>query len=114
MTERAERGTPYVFVGLPSAVCGPRDDVVLPAIGAQHDWELELAAVIGTEAYRVSRDEALGHVAGYTIVNDITIRDRVYRGDSRAWRRLARVQEFADVPAPGPLLVPAGSSPTRA
>jgi 2,4-didehydro-3-deoxy-L-rhamnonate hydrolase len=81
MTERAEHGTPYVFVGLPSAVCGPRDDVVLPAIGAQHDWELELAAVIGTEAYRVSRDEALGHVAGYTIVNDITTRDRVFRPD---------------------------------
>jgi 2,4-didehydro-3-deoxy-L-rhamnonate hydrolase len=81
MTERAERGTPYVFVGLPSAVSGPRDDVVLPAIGTQHDWELELGVVIGTEAYRVSRDEALGHVAGYMIVNDITTRDRVFRPD---------------------------------
>jgi len=81
MTERAEHGTPYVFVGLPSAVCGPRDDVILPAIGAQHDWELELGVVIGTEAYQVSRDEALGHVAGYTIVNDITTRDRVFRPD---------------------------------
>jgi 2,4-diketo-3-deoxy-L-fuconate hydrolase len=81
MTERAEHGTPYVFVGLPSAVCGPQDDVLLPAIGTQHDWELELGVVIGTEAYRVSPDEALGYVAGYTIVNDITTRDRVLRPD---------------------------------
>ena len=81
MTERAAHGTPYVFIGLPSAVCGPRDDVLLPDIGQQHDWELELGVVIGTEAYRVSRDEALGHVAGYTIVNDLTTRDRVFRPD---------------------------------
>ena len=47
----------------------------------KHDWELELGAVIGTEAYRVSPDEALGHVAGYTIVNDITTRYRVFRAD---------------------------------
>ena len=81
MEERAAHGTPYVFIGLPSAVCGPRDDVVLPGIGTQHDWELELGVVIGIEAYRVSRDDALGHVACYTIVNDITTRDRVFRPD---------------------------------
>ena len=81
MQQRADHGTPYVFIGLPSAVCGPRDDVLLPDIGHQHDWELELGVVIGTEAYRVSRDEALGHVAGYTIVNDLTTRDRVFRPD---------------------------------
>jgi 2,4-diketo-3-deoxy-L-fuconate hydrolase len=81
MEERAAHGTPYVFIGLASAVCGPRDDVVLPDIGAQHDWELELGVVIGTEAYRVSREDALGHVAFYTIVNDLTTRDRVFRPD---------------------------------
>ena len=81
MTERATHGTPYVFIGLPSAVCGPQDDVLLPDIGQQHDWELELGVVIGSEAYRVSRDEAPGHIAGYTIVNDLTTRDRVFRPD---------------------------------
>jgi 2,4-didehydro-3-deoxy-L-rhamnonate hydrolase len=81
MEERAAHGTPYVFIGLASAVCGPEDDVVLPDIGTQHDWELELGVVIGTEAYRVSREDALGHVAFYTIVNDITTRDRVFRPD---------------------------------
>jgi 2,4-diketo-3-deoxy-L-fuconate hydrolase len=81
MEERAAHGTPYVFIGLASAVCGPQDDVVLPDIGVQHDWELELGVVIGTEAYRVSRADALGHVAFYTIVNDLTTRDRVFRPD---------------------------------
>ncbi|GAB2456660.1 fumarylacetoacetate hydrolase family protein [Jatrophihabitans fulvus] len=81
MQQRAERGTPYVFLGLPSSICGPYDDVVLPDIGTQHDWELELAAVIGTEAYRVDRADAMAHVAGYVMVNDITTRDRVFRPD---------------------------------
>ena len=81
MTERAENGTPYVFLGLPSVVVGPYDDVVLPDIGGKHDWELELAAVIGTEAYQVTRADAVSHVAGYVMVNDLTTRDRVFRPD---------------------------------
>ncbi len=81
MQERADNGTPYVFLGLPSSICGPYDDVVLPDIGVQHDWELELAAVIGTGAYQVARDDALTHVAGYVMVNDVTTRDRVFRPD---------------------------------
>jgi 2,4-diketo-3-deoxy-L-fuconate hydrolase len=81
MQQRAEHGTPYVFLGLPSSICGPYDDVVLPDIGVQHDWELELAAVIGTEAHQVSRADAMAHVAGYVMVNDVTTRDRVFRPD---------------------------------
>ncbi|HVU93249.1 MAG TPA: fumarylacetoacetate hydrolase family protein [Jatrophihabitans sp.] len=81
MQERAEHGTPYVFLGLPSTIVGPYDDVVLPPIGAKHDWELELAAVIGRDAYQVSRADALDHVAGYVMVNDLTTRDRVFRPD---------------------------------
>jgi 2-keto-4-pentenoate hydratase/2-oxohepta-3-ene-1,7-dioic acid hydratase in catechol pathway len=81
MDARARNDQPYVFTGLPSALCGPYDDVILPDTGTEHDWELELAAVMGRRAYRVSRRDALGYVAGYTIVNDITTRDRVYRPD---------------------------------
>jgi 2,4-didehydro-3-deoxy-L-rhamnonate hydrolase len=81
MDERAANGSPYVFIGLPSSVCGPRDEVVLPDIGVQHDWELELAAVIGTEAHQVDRADAMAHVAGYVVVNDLTTRDRVFRPD---------------------------------
>lgn len=81
MDARAANDQPYVFLGLASSICGPYDDVVLPPTGTQHDWELELAAVIGRRAYQVGRADALGHVAGYTVVNDITTRDRVFRPD---------------------------------
>ena len=105
MDERAE---PYVFIGLPGALCGPYDDVILPDTGDEHDWELELAAVIGRRAYRVSRHDALEYVAGYTIVNDITTRDRVFRPDlpgiGSDWLAAKNAPTF--LPA-GPWLVPA-------
>jgi 2-keto-4-pentenoate hydratase/2-oxohepta-3-ene-1,7-dioic acid hydratase in catechol pathway len=78
---RARTGRPYVFLGLPHAVCGANDDIVLPAAVEKPDWELELAAVIGGHARNVSRKEALSVVAGYTICNDITARDHVFRPD---------------------------------
>src|SRR3954470_13955678 len=62
MQQRAETGIPYVFLGLPSSVCGPLDDVVLPPTGTQHDWELELGVVIGEHAYQVDRRQAWEHV----------------------------------------------------
>lgn len=108
MQARAEEGSPYVFTGLPSAICGPFDEVVLPDTGGQHDWELELAAVIGRPTYRVSRDEALGHVAGYCVVNDLTTRDRVYRADMPGigtdWLASKNAPTFLPT---GPWLVPA-------
>lgn len=81
MDERARCGTPYVFLGLPSAVCGPQDDVILPATGIQHDWELELGVVIGAHAYLVDRNQAMDCVAGYVVVNDLSTRDRIFRAD---------------------------------
>ena len=81
MDERARTGTPYVFIGLASAVCGPQDDVILPPTGTKHDWELELGVVIGAEAYLVGRDQAMDCVAGYVIVNDVSTRDRIFRTD---------------------------------
>jgi 2-keto-4-pentenoate hydratase/2-oxohepta-3-ene-1,7-dioic acid hydratase in catechol pathway len=73
--------SPLVRGRPPFAAVVMGDDVILPDTGTEHDWELELAAVMGRRAYRVSRRDALGYVAGYTIVNDITTRDRVYRPD---------------------------------
>jgi 2-keto-4-pentenoate hydratase/2-oxohepta-3-ene-1,7-dioic acid hydratase in catechol pathway len=71
----AAKGTPYVFAGLPGALCGAYDDIALFGPGEDHDWELELAVIIGRTAWRVSADRALEHVAGYTISNDISTRD---------------------------------------
>jgi len=75
----AERGVPFVFAGLPGALAGARDDVVLHGPGVEHDWELELAVVIGRPAWRVAREDAMDHVAGYTISNDISTRDVMHR-----------------------------------
>jgi len=71
----ATKGTPYVSAALPGALSGAYDDVVLFGPGQDHDWELELAVVIGRTAWRVPAERALEHVAGYTIANDISTRD---------------------------------------
>ncbi len=108
MDERASSGEPYVFPGLSGALTGPYDDVVLPGRGTRHDWELELAVVIGRPARYLSGDNALDHVAGYTICNDITTRDLVYRTDLKAigsdWFAAKNAATFLPT---GPFLVPA-------
>jgi 2,4-diketo-3-deoxy-L-fuconate hydrolase len=107
MDERARSGEPYVFLGSPTAICGPYDRVELPAEGEQHDWELELAAVIGKPARNIPRERALEHVAGYTIANDLTTRDLVYRPDLKAigtdWLRAKNAPTFLPT---GPFIVP--------
>jgi 2,4-diketo-3-deoxy-L-fuconate hydrolase len=77
----ADSGVPFVFSVPPSALCGARDDVVLWGPGVEHDWELELAVVIGRRAHNITEAEAMEHVAGYTISNDISTRDVMYRPD---------------------------------
>jgi 2-keto-4-pentenoate hydratase/2-oxohepta-3-ene-1,7-dioic acid hydratase in catechol pathway len=76
---RLEVEDPFIFPGLTSALCGARDDVVLWGPGEQHDWELELAVVMGRRARNVGVHEAMEYVAGYTISNDISTRDVMYR-----------------------------------
>lgn len=84
MDERAITGTPFAFVKLPSAVTGPYDHIILPRGAKEVDWELELAVVIGKGGRHIAANDAFSHVAGYTIANDITARDRVYRPDLKA------------------------------
>ena len=108
MDRRAREGIPYFFIGLPAAVVGDDVDLVLPSYSDQHDWELELAIVIGEEAFRVDREHAMEHVAGYTIVNDVTTRDLVFREDMKEigtdWYRGKNAPGFLPT---GPFLVPA-------
>jgi 2-keto-4-pentenoate hydratase/2-oxohepta-3-ene-1,7-dioic acid hydratase in catechol pathway len=68
---------PIVFTKVPETVIGPNDAVQLPgaAISAQIDYEAELTIVIGKGGRNISRAEAMSHVFGYTIVNDVTARD---------------------------------------
>ncbi|MGW2595596.1 fumarylacetoacetate hydrolase family protein [Streptomyces sp. NPDC001515] len=110
MDRRAAEDLPYVFIGLPSAITGPYDDVVLPAWAEKPDWELELAAVIGRPAHRVPVEEALSYVAGYTIANDLTDRATVFRRDmpqiGTDWLRSKNAPGFTPL---GPWIVPAAS-----
>ncbi|GIH95172.1 fumarylacetoacetate hydrolase family protein [Planobispora siamensis] len=107
MDRRAAEDRPYVFIGLPSSITGPYDDVVIPSWCAKPDWELELAAVIGRPAFRVAPEEALEHVAAYTIANDLTARELVFRRDmpeiGTDWLRAKNAPTFTPL---GPYLVP--------
>jgi 2,4-diketo-3-deoxy-L-fuconate hydrolase len=65
---------PTLFIKAPSALCGPDDPTVRPRGGLKLDYEVELAAVIGREARHVDESKALGHVAAYCIVDDVSER----------------------------------------
>lgn len=65
---------PIIFMKVNSAICGPNDDVRIPKTSEKTDWEVELGFVIGKEAKYVSEVNAMEHVAGYCIVNDVSER----------------------------------------
>ena len=65
---------PILFFKANAAIVGAYDDVVMPRGSEQTDWEVELGVVIGKTAKYVSKEDALGHVAGYCIVNDVSER----------------------------------------
>lgn len=65
---------PVLFMKATTAICGPYDDVIKPVGATKLDWEVELAVVIGKTARLVSEGDALDHVAGYCILNDVSER----------------------------------------
>ena len=71
----AEPEMPIVFMKATSSITGPNDPVLLPRGSVKSDWEVELGVVIGKVAKYVSEEEALGYVAGYCIVNDVSERE---------------------------------------
>ena len=74
---------PYVFLKSLSSFSGPFDDIIIPRGAAKTDWEAELGVVIGTLARNVGEAEALNHVAGYCVVNDVSERAfQIERGGS--------------------------------
>ncbi|MGI9370650.1 MAG: fumarylacetoacetate hydrolase family protein, partial [Ruegeria sp.] len=66
---------PVIFFKATSAICGPNDTVEIPRNSVKSDWEVELGAVIGKHTKYVSKEDALDHVAGYCVVNDLSERD---------------------------------------
>lgn len=66
---------PVIFAKATSAICGPNDTVELPRGSKATDWEVELGVVIGKQAKYINEADALDHVAGYCVINDISERD---------------------------------------
>ena len=66
---------PVLFMKATSAICGPNDPIKIPRHSQKTDWEVELAVVIGNPAKYVSEDDALDHVAGYMLTNDVSERE---------------------------------------
>ncbi len=72
---------PTLFAKYSNALLGPTDDLVLPAVSEQVDWEVELGVVLGAPGRRLSAEAALGIIAGFTVVNDVSMRDWQWRTD---------------------------------
>lgn len=110
--ERRLESSPYVCLKLPSTVIGPYGSLEIPQRSQRVDWEIELAAVIGRPCRQVPRAQAMAHVAGYMLVNDITARDLVRRPDLPAlgtdWLQSKNAPGFLPT---GPYLVPASFIP---
>jgi acylpyruvate hydrolase len=66
---------PTLFAKFAETLMGPYDDLALPAVSNRVDWEAELGLIIGRPVYRASAAEAAGAIAGYTICNDVSMRD---------------------------------------
>lgn len=82
-TKRELPTYPVLFTKFADSIVGPHDSIVVPPESAQVDYEAELAVVIGRSARRVREADALEFVAGYTVANDVTMRDYQYK--SHQW-----------------------------
>jgi ureidoglycolate lyase len=92
---------PILFIKATSAIIGPYDDVIIPRGSEKTDWEVELGVVIGTEARYVAEADALNHVAGYCVVNDVSERAfQIERGGQ--WTKGKSADTFGPI---GPWLV---------
>ncbi len=98
---------PVVFMKATSCICGPNDEVVIPKGSTKSDWEVELGVVIGSRAKYVSEEDALSHVAGYCVVNDLSERAFQLEGTGQ-WVKGKSADTFGPI---GPWLVTADEVP---
>ena len=94
---------PILFMKANSAISGPNDDVIIPRESKQTDWEVELGFVIGKPGKYISEADAMSHVAGYCVVNDVSERDFQIRMQGQ-WTKGKSCDTFGPV---GPWLVTA-------
>ena len=92
---------PVIFMKATSAICGPFDQVLIPRGSEKTDWEVELAFVIGTTAKYVTEADAMAHVAGYAVCNDVS--ERAFQTErSGQWTKGKSCDTFGPI---GPWLV---------
>ncbi len=92
---------PVLFFKATSSICGPNDPIVIPKGSVKTDWEVELAVVIGKKANYVEEAEALDHVAGYLVHNDVS--ERAFQLEREGqWVKGKSADSFAPI---GPWLV---------
>eukprot|EP01133_Synstelium_polycarpum_P024662 gene24662-29578_t len=92
---------PIIFMKATSAIVGPNDDVEIPRGSLKTDWEVELGVVIGKHAKYVGEDEALDHVAGYCLINDVS--ERAFQAERQGqWTKGKSCDTFGPT---GPWLV---------
>lgn len=92
---------PIIFMKATSCVSGPNDDIVIPRGSQKTDWEVELGVVIGRRAKYVEEKDALSHVAGYCVVNDLSERAYQLEGTGQ-WVKGKSADTFGPI---GPWLV---------
>ncbi len=95
---------PTIFPKWTSCISGPSDDIVVPEGSAKLDWEVELGIVIGTRARHVAEGDALSHVAGYCLANDVSEREYQIERSGGQWGKGKGFDTFGPV---GPWLVTA-------
>jgi 2,4-didehydro-3-deoxy-L-rhamnonate hydrolase len=92
---------PIIFMKATSCLSGPNDDIVIPRGSQKTDWEVELGVVIGTRAKYVDEKDALSHVAGYCVINDVSERTFQLEGTGQ-WVKGKSADTFGPI---GPWLV---------
>ncbi|MEO6803309.1 MAG: fumarylacetoacetate hydrolase family protein [Granulicella sp.] len=98
---------PIVFMKATSSLCGPNDDVEMPLNSTKTDWEVELGVVIGKAGKYIREEDALAHVAGYCVVNDVSERALQLEGTGQ-WIKGKSADTFGPL---GPWLVTADEVP---
>ena len=92
---------PVLFMKATSAICGPNDPIIVPRGSVKTDWEVELGVVIGKPAKYVDQADALNHVAGYCVINDVS--ERTYQLEMEGqWSKGKGCDNFGQT---GPYLV---------
>jgi 2-keto-4-pentenoate hydratase/2-oxohepta-3-ene-1,7-dioic acid hydratase in catechol pathway len=92
---------PVIFMKATSAICGPNDPILIPRGSVKTDWEVELGVVIGKPAKYVTEADALDHVAGYCVINDVS--ERAFQTErSGQWTKGKSCDNFGQI---GPWLV---------